>query len=129
MMNRQKIEQIVLAAIMIGYFLLLKDFFSSLFYITAILSASVYFFPIKLFLVKEKSNLWFLAGSGFLISSSLIFSYLSYTIEEMPDNFKFIILLLICANLFLLYRFVQKNLAEKYLHLILMFIICMTFFR
>jgi hypothetical protein len=129
MLNKSKIEKIVLCTIMVMYFLLLKNYFSSLIYIIAILLASVYFFPIKVILNWSKEKSYLLIGSSFLISVVLVFSYLSYVIEELSQSFKIILLFLSLANIFCLYKLVQRNETEKFLHLILLFLLIAAFLK
>ena len=83
-----KFEKITLLAITIMYFFLINNYFSSLIYILIVVVTSIYFFPIKVIMNRENPNLGLLIGSSFLISSSVVLSYISFVMKELPETLK-----------------------------------------
>jgi hypothetical protein len=124
-----KFEKITLLAITIMYFLLINNYFSSLIYILIVVVTSIYFFPIKVIMNRENPNLGLLIGSSFLISSSVVLSYISFVMKELPETLKGFLLVLTVFNLFLIYKYVQINEESKFLHLIVMLLLIATFFK
>jgi hypothetical protein len=124
-----KFEKITLLAINIMYFFLINNYFSSLIYILIVVVTSIYFFPIKVIMNRENPNLGLLIGSSFLISSSVVLSYISFVMKELPETLKGFLLVLTVFNLFLIYKYVQINEESKFLHLIVMLLLIATFFK
>lgn len=111
------------------YFFLINNYFSSLIYILIVVVTSIYFFPIKVIMNRENPNLGLLIGSSFLISSSVVLSYISFVMKELPETLKGFLLVLTVFNLFLIYKYVQINEESKFLHLIVMLLLIATFFK
>lgn len=130
MKKNEKIEIIFLTLIVLLYFLLLKGQFSSLFYLLFILVGAFYFFPIKAFLNRNKENIFLTISSCFLISLSLIISYVSFLLEELNKTLKIILLSLIIFNLFLIYNYISSKLkSDIYIHILLSLLLVLTFFK
>lgn len=129
MITRSKIERTILLIILIMYCLMVKNYFSSLIYLIIILVGSIYFFPIKVILNRKHPNLSLMIVSSFLISVSLVLSHLSYVMNQLSENFKFILFFLMIINLFLVYKFTQIDNNNKYLHLILLFLLIVTLYK
>lgn len=129
MIINSKFEKITLSTLFVMYFLLLKEYFFSSIYLVLVIVVSLYYFPIKIILNRETPKLGLLIISSFLISSVLILSYLSFVLVELPQSLKLILLFYTLINLYLIYKFIQINSDSKYLHLIVMLLIIVTFFK
>ena len=129
MVINSKFEKITLSALFVMYFLLLKEYFFSSIYLVFVIVVSLYYFPIKIILNRETAKLGLLIISSFLISSVLILSYISFVLIELPQSLKLILFFYTLINLYLIYKFIQINSDSKYLHLIVMLLIIVTFFK
>lgn len=125
-MNRMlKIELALILIVVIYYFFLVKSNFAPTIFTIYIMGLSIYFFPIKLFLKGKKND--FLSNiSNFTISLCCILSYVSYTLGDIGNSLKIIFLIMMFLNLVIIYF---SNNKLYYLHLILLFLIPMAFFK
>ena len=129
-MNKNlKIEISLLLISLIMFFLLIKNIFSSVLYLNLTLLISIYFFPTKVILHRKDKNALLILLSSFLIAVTLILSYVSFILENINDSLKLILLINTLLNLFMIYKLVNLKNKLYGLHLILLFIITMAFYK
>lgn len=129
MLIRTKIEKIILIIILLMLFLVIKKYLSSLFYAVNILMVSLYFFPIKIIMCKDKPNYKLLISSSFLISVILIMSYLSIIMGELVNSFKIILFFLCILNIFFIYKYVEMKDDNKNIHLIMLLLLIISYYK
>jgi len=124
-----KIEKIILAIVFILFFIISKNNFYATYYALLVFIISVYYFPVKIILNRKDNHFNLLVGSSFLISTTLVFSYLSLVFVVIPEKIKILLFIFLLVNCYLIYKYVQLNHENKYLHLILYFFLVAIYFH
>lgn len=112
------------------YFLLLKIESFSLAYLLFTIGASLYFFPIKIILQRNDKNLLLLVLSGFIISTCLSMSYVSFILgDDIGFFLKIFLLLLLVGNLILCSKLLMLKNKLYILHILIYCFLPMIYFK
>lgn len=124
-----KIETSILLISLLIYFALIKDFFNPTLYLNLILVVGIYFFPVKVIINRKSSDLSLILISSFIITVTLVLSYVTYVLENTNNSLKLILLIDTLINLIIIYKMISvKNKLYIY-HFILLLFIVMTLYK
>jgi hypothetical protein len=124
-----KIETSILLISLLIYFALIKDFFNPTLYLNLILVVGIYFFPVKVIINRKSSDLLLILISSFIITVTLVLSYVTYVLENTNNSLKLILLIDTLINLIIIYKMISvKNKLYIY-HFILLLFIVMTLYK
>ena len=98
-------------------------------YLNLILVVGIYFFPVKVIINRKSSDLSLILISSFIITVTLVLSYVTYVLENTNNSLKLILLIDTLINLIIIYKMISvKNKLYIY-HFILLLFIVMTLYK
>jgi len=122
-----RFEKLSLLIVLILYALTIKNILPNILFVSYVLLLALYFFPIRLFVLKNEKTLEIVSSSvivAWLLSIALVHFYV-----ELSLILKVFLLAITLFNLFLVYRFYDKKDSKFGIHFLVLFLIPMILYQ